>query len=224
MYAAPHPAIFQHVDAMASVSSNVVQKIVDNCNRINSKYLEVQNVLAQLRKQPKQENIDIFYSKFQGLKEAVNSLEIPKTVKQKRHLEEATSTAASKRHRRPSGIITLQELEKSLEPEDISTPSVQELQKQKSDSQKLVLLFQWEQSAKRSIVRVSFHSGYIIDKLLLSQDLHLKDILKQTGIPLYTLKRNRQLFQQLGMFRTILYATVPISRLQNSITAIKKRT
>ena len=141
----------------------------------------------------------------------------------KRGLDTNASCSTPKRIRRQSGVVSLQELRQSLKFEDISDPSVKELQRQGSAIAKLQLLYRWEQSAARSIVRVSFHSGYIINKLLLSQpDLKLQDIGQQSNIGIYTFKRNRQLFQQLGKFRTILYTTVPISRLYSSITAIKK--
>ena len=72
-------------------------------------------------------------------------------------LDTNANCSTSKRIRRQSGVVSLQELRQSLKFEDIS-----ELQKQRSTIAKLQLLYRWEQSAARSIVRVSLHSGYII--------------------------------------------------------------
>ena len=67
-----------------------------------------------------------------------------------------------------------------------------------------------------------FHAGYYIKKLILSENLTLRDIQSQTNIPLDTFKRNKQLYEQLGNFRTILYSTVPTTKLHRNITRIKK--
>ena len=80
-----------------------------------------------------------------------------------------------------------------------------------------------EQSTAWFIVCVYFHRGYVVYTLLLSQlDLKLQDLVQKSNIGIYTLKCNHQLFQQLEQFRTILYATVSILRLHNSITSIEK--
>ena len=196
-----------------------IGEVVEQFDDIASKHIKFSNDIQKLREEGELtlDNTSSIQASYQKFKEAVDSFQVPKL---KRRLNTDAGSSTSKRIRKQSGVVSLKELRESLKLEDISDPSVKELQRQGSAIEKLQLLYCWEKSAARSIVRVSFHSGYIINKFLFF--LELKDLAKQSNIGIYTLKRNRQLFQQLRQFRTILYATVPISRLHKSITSIKK--
>ena len=118
---------------MATVSTSLVQEIVDKCSPINTAHLQLQNSLKHLKTTRRQEDVDDFYSKLQNLQQAVNSFETSKTVKQKSVSENAPSKSekttastskrkltldetatSSKRQRNLSGSLTLNELKESL--------------------------------------------------------------------------------------------------------------
>ena len=133
-----------------------------------------------------------------------------------------SSLSSSKRTRRSSGIITLEELKRSIRLEPDRLPSIEELQKCTTAEAKIQLLFLWEEQSVCLQVRSCFHQGFYLQKLKNSNNYSTSDLVQQfPQIGENRIKRNLQLFNRLGNYRKILYSTLAISRLWNSITSIE---
>lgn len=144
--------------------------------------------------------------------------------KNKRSLSQGSTASASKkkRQRKNSGLIGLEELTSSLQPPE-ANPTVLELQGCTSIKDKIKLLYNWELQGNRLQIRASFHQGYYL-AILLRDYKSINQLCKSLpDIPDHNIKRNLQLFEQLGKFRTILNSTLPVYKLWQSITQLKKQ-
>ncbi len=129
----------------------------------------------------------------------------------------------SKRKRHTSGVLTLEEIKNSLNFNPSPTASLPSLQECKSAEEKVKLLYSWEISAVRLQTRACFHQGFYLQQLIKEHSYTTKDLHSTfPDIPEYNIKRNLQLYNSLGDYRTILYSTLSVSRLWKSISAIKQ--
>jgi len=197
-----------------------IQKVVDQNSLITNASIKFQNTVAKFKKDTKSENITQLHLAHQQLKQAVDAFELPKTsakTSQKRKQPATTSNVKKQR----SGKITLEELNQSLVDSPFTAPSREKLQQLQTNEEKLTALFRWERESKRHIIRLAFFQGYYIDQICLKKDITTKELATQTKIPQSDLQRKRQLYSKLGRFRRILYSTLPVSRLYNSITSLR---
>lgn len=139
----------------------------------------------------------------------------------------SSSKKSSSRKRARSGDITLDEIYNSIgTSQTTQVPSVNELQFQNNILNKLKLLYSWEQDANRTNIRVAFHQGFYINKLLTDKDNTenntIESIHQTTDIPKFNINKNVQLFKDLGTYRMLLYSTLPVYKLQRNIAPIRE--
>ena len=128
-----------------------------------------------------------------------------------------------KRKRKPSGNISLKELKDSLDFNPSPVASVEKLQRCTSAEDKVNLLYSWETSAVRLQTRASFHQGFYLQQLIKEHHYSTNDLCTLfPDIPSYHIKRNLQLYNTLGNYRTLLYSNISVSRLWRNISQIKK--
>lgn len=138
-----------------------------------------------------------------------------------------TSSEPPKKKKRHSSGLTLEELRKSCK-EPNNTITVDGLRFAGSPVEKLKRLWDWEKTANTYIIRFAFHQGYYIHQILKEQgssssrEASLNQLSKETSIPFSSLQRKHQLYKELKDYRTILFATVPITRLYNNCVKIRK--
>ena len=101
-------------------------------------------------------------------------------------------------------------------------PDVLNLQSADNIFGKLKLLYSREQDANRTNIRVAFHQGFYISELLAAGDNTINSIQKATEIPEFNIRKNLKLYNDLWIYRTLLYSTLRVSRLQQNIATIKK--
>ena len=112
-----------------------------------------------------------------------------------------------------SGEISLDELHESTNiSRTTKVPDVLNLQSADNIFGKLKLLYSWEQEANRTNIRVAFHQGFYISELLAAGDNTINSIHKATEIPEFNTRKNLKLYKGLGIYRTLLYSTLRVSR------------
>lgn len=198
-----------------SAAKEDIQDLVEQFNTINSAFLKFSNTFKQIRERGEltQNSSKLIGEHHQELKKAVSSFTLP------------GKQTTRKRQRQLSGEITLDELQKSIETsQETRVPSVSELQLHSDIFNKLKLLFSWERDANRTNIRIAFHQGFYINELLTDKDNShtIQSIHQATDIPEFNIRKNLQLFKDLGTYRVLLYSTLPVSRLQRNIASIRK--
>lgn len=155
-----------------------------------------------------------------GFNDGLNN--IPSTSSAKRPTSSALENK-SKRKRKLSGQISLEELSQSIEKNPSPTTSVNLLRSCKSSEDKINLLYSWELSANRLQIRSAFHQGFYLQQLIKLKNYTVKQLFELfPQIPQPNIRRNLQLYNTLGDFRKILFSTLPVHRLWRSITSLKK--
>ena len=191
-----------------------IQNLMEQFHTINSAFVKFSNTLREIHEcgALTQDSSKLIDKHHQELKKAVSSFTLP------------GKQTTRKRPRQLSGEITLDELRNSIDiSEETRVPSVIELQRHSDIFDKLKLLFTWEGDTNRTNIRVAFHQGFDINELLTDKDnsYTIESIHQTTSIPEFNIRKNLQLFKELGTYRMLLYSTLPVSKFQRNIASIR---
>ena len=125
--------------------------------------------------------------------------------------------------RHQSGVPTLEEIKESLVFDSSVPDSVAVLLNTKTHKEKLELLFSWEKQSNRQAIRYAFHQGYHIDTICKLECISTRTLHERTQFSLSELQRKRQLYNDLGDFRSLVYSTLPLYRILNNTKKIKQQ-
>ncbi len=228
------------------VSDEIIQKIVNQCDSINTEHLNLQNCLKTLRTEKRHTNLNEVLEAHRKLKTAVDLFKVqykkqsPK--KKRKRVDSSTpsqdekqspnkkgkrvdssTSSPSTRNRHSSGELTLGELKQSIDFSDTDIPSPAALRSKESIEEKIKALFTWGNQSQRQKIRYAFFSDYYIDKYCKSRDISVRALATKTGLPVSELQRKRQLYTDLGKYRAILYSTLSLHRLTTNSSKIREQ-
>ena len=210
------------------MASDLVGDIIHQWGKIGIQFQKTASFVSEVKNT---QNLDKLRESAKELQEKVELLnylleDIPSTSKstsKRTRNQSSTKSTESKRKRHKSGVITLEELKNSLNFNPSTVPSVGSLQSCKTAQEKIQLLYSWEVSAARLQIRASFHQGFYLQQLIKENNYTTKDLRSLfPEIPEYNIKRNLQLYNTLGNYRTILFSNLSVSRLWRSISSLKE--
>ena len=204
------------------MDNDSIQQLVDQNYTITSAHTEFNNAIKKVRGSKKWEDIKDVKRAHSELKEAVKAFKIP-TERKRQQSGDTPSTSKKQKVRHQSGVPTLEEIKESLVFDSSVPDSVADLVKAKTYLDKLELLNSWEKQSNRQTIRYAFHQGFYIDTICKSEFISTRTLSERTPVSLSELQRKRQLYTDLGDFRSLVYSTLPLYRIINNTKKIKQQ-